>query len=179
MPYESSINTGLPVIPDPRDNKDFLEFTRLYNAIRTITLAVDSYTGNSRVEQNLFDQTPFSSSIQSQNTQKIFVQFTEAAINGQMVNLYNNAGVLNARLANAATPRQAHGFCITSVGVAIGDFAQVTLGGLCSAISGLVAGSTYYLSNTPGNVSVAAGTTPQILGFALSPTQMFFKPTLR
>src|SRR4051812_24770358 len=100
MPYKSSINTGLPNIPEPPDPAFFAEFQRVYNAIRNLTIAVDAYTGALPADAAYYSQTPATTTLLSQNTQRLYVKFSEAASYGQTINLYNNAGVLNARLSN-------------------------------------------------------------------------------
>jgi len=52
----------------------------------------------------------------------------------------------------------------------------VQLGGLCTAFTGLTAGSKYYLSNTAGGVSATAGTYTVQLGTSESTTAMVFNP---
>jgi len=179
MPYKSTINTGLPNIPDPPDPKFFPEFTRLYNAIRNLTIAIDSYTGALAQEPEYYSQTPATTTILLQNTNRLYVTFSENVSYGQMVNLYNVSGTLTARLASAAAAgKQAHAWCSTVGGVTSGNFAEVMLGGLCTAISGLTPGQSYYLGNTAGTVAPTTGTVTQIVGFALTPVNLYFKPTL-
>jgi hypothetical protein len=177
MPYKSSINTGLPNIPDPPDPDFFAEFTRVYNAIRNLTLAIDSYTGALPADTANFSQTPPSSSILSQNVLRVYVPFGVTIAYGQMVNLYNVSGVLTARLAAANVGGlQAHGWC--SIPASSGAYGEIMLGGLSKGVTGLTPGTTYYLSNTPGAVSTTPGTVSQRLGFALGTDYMFMQPQL-
>ena len=179
MAYKSSINTGLPNIPDPPDPAFFAEFTRIYNAIRNLTLAVDSYTGSLPQDPDFYDETPATSTILSQNTQRLYVKFSEAATYGKAINLYNNAGVLNARLSSAAAAgKPIHAWCSTASGVTIGNYGEVMLGGLCTAIGGLTIGQTYYAGNTAGAIAPTAGTVSQKIGYAIGPTLLIFRPDL-
>ena len=179
MSYRSTINTGLPNIPDPPDPKFFAEFQRVYNAIRNLTLALDSYTGALAQDPEFYSETPPTTTILLQNTNRLYVVFSENVSYGQMVNLYNNAGTLTARLASAASAgKQAHAWCSTVAGVTAGNYAEVMLGGLCTAISGLTPGQSYYLGNTAGAIAPTTGTVNQIVGFALTSVNLYFKPTL-
>lgn len=178
MAYKSSINTGLPNIPDPPEPEFFAEFTRIYNAIRNLTIAIDSYTGALPAEAASFSQTSLSSSVLSQNVLRVYVPFGVTIAFGQMVNLYDGgSGVLTARLASAASGGlQAHGWC--SIGAASGAYGEVMLGGLCKGVTGLTPGLTYYLGNTPGGVAATPGTVSQKLGYALGNSSLFIQPQL-
>ena len=179
MSYKSSINTGLPSVPDPADSRAFADFLRIYNAIRNITLAIDSYTGALAQEPEFYSQTPATQTILTQNTQRLYVKFSENIGYGQIVNLHNVSGILGARLASAsAAGKQGHAWCSTVGGVTSGAFGEVMLGGLCTAISGLTPGQTYFLGNTAGTIAPTPGTVNQPVGFALTTVNLFFKPTL-
>jgi hypothetical protein len=179
MAFKSSVNTGLPNIPDPPDPAFFSEFTRVYNAIRNLALALDSYTGALTQDSSVYSQITPPSSILVQNTQRLYVLFSEAATYGQTINLWNNAGILNARLSNAsAAGKPIHAWCSTAAGVAIGAYGEVMLGGLCTAIGSLTPGSTYYAGNVSGTIAPTAGTISQKIGYALGASYLFFKPDL-
>lgn len=179
MPYKSSINTGLPNIPDPPDPTFFAEFTRVYNAIRNLTIAIDAYTGALPQDAAYFSQTPATSTILSQNTQRFYVIFSEAVGYGKTVNFWNNAGVVNARLSNAtAAGKPIHAWCSTAGGVGAGAWGEVMLGGLCTAIGGLTIGTTYYAGNTAGTIAPTAGTISQKIGYAIGPALFIFQPDL-
>ena len=179
MSYKSSINTGLPNVADPPDPKFFAEFTRIYNAIRNLTIAIDTYTGSLPPDPEYYSVTPPTSSVRSQNTQKVYVITSVAISYGKTVNLYNNAGVLTARLSDATTAgKHCHGFCSNAAGGASGAYIEVTLGGLCTAIGSLTPGATYYNGNTPGTVATTPGTVPQKIGFALGTSALYFNPDL-
>ena len=178
MSYKSTINTGLPNIPDPPDPAFFPEFTRVYNAIRNLTIAIDAYTGSLAADPTYYNATPISTTVLTQNLQRVYVQFTDTIAYGQIVNLYNNGGALGARLSSASTSSPAHAWCSTAGGVTSGNWGEVMIGGLCSAISSLTPGATYYLGNTSGAIAPTAGTLSQKIGFALGTNLLFFKPDL-
>lgn len=179
MPYKSSINTGLPNIPDPPDASFFAEFTRVYNAIRNLTIAIDNYTGALPADAIYYSQTLPASTLLSGNLNRFYVRFSEAATYGQVINLWNNAGTVNARLAKASTAGyHMHGWCSLPAGVASGAYSEVILGGLCAAIGGLTPGTTYYLGNTAGTIAPSAGTVSQKIGYAIGTSNLIVQPDL-
>ena len=179
MGFKSSINTGLPNIPDPPDPAFFAEFARVYNAIRNIQLAVDSYTGMVPQDAAFYSQTPPTSTILNQNVQRFYVKFSETATYGATINLWNNAGIVNARLSSAAAAgKPVHAWCSTAGGVTAGAYGEVMLGGLCTAIGGLTIGSTYYAGNTAGTIASTVGTVAQKVGYAIGASLFIFKPDL-
>lgn len=179
MAYKSSINTGLPNIPEPPDPAFFAEFTRIYNAIRNLTIAIDAYTGSLSAEAAYYSQTPPTTTVLTQNTQRLYVKFSEAVAYGQTINLWNNASVLGCRLASAAAAgKPMHGWCSTAGGVASGAYGEVMLGGLCTAIGSLTIGTTYYLGNTAGAIAPTAGTISQKIGYAIGANYLIVQPDL-
>lgn len=98
---------------------------------------------------------------------------------GDLVNIYDNAGVVSVRKADAATNKEAHGFVKSAV--PSGGNATVYFGGTISGLSGLTPGARQYLSGTTaGQRTETAPTTPgyivQYVGFATSTTSMSFEP---
>lgn len=179
MAYKSSINTGLPNIPDPPDPKFFGEFARIYNAIRNLTIAVDAYTGALGADPEYYDQTPPTSSLLSQNSLRIYAKAGVDISYGKMIHLYDVAGVLTMELASAVdVTKPMHGWCSTPGGVLTGEWGEVRLGGLCTSFNSLICGQTYYLSNTAGSISTTPGTSSQKIGFGLGPTSLFVQPQL-
>lgn len=179
MGYKSSVNTGLPNIPEPKDPEDFAELARIYNAIRTLAVALDAYTGAIATEPEFQSQTPPTSTLLVQNMQRLYVKFDTDITYGKTVYLYESLGLLRAGLASAADPvKRMRGWCNTVGGVLSGDYGEVMLGGLCTAIGGMTAGVTYYAGNTAGTIANAPGTYSQKVGFAISSTQIFMRPEL-
>lgn len=96
---------------------------------------------------------------------------------GDFVNLYNNAGTINCRKADADNARPAHGF--VKAGVTSPANATVYgLGELNDQVSGLTVGAAYWLSTTAGGVTTTppSGTANivQPLGVAKSATAIRF-----
>lgn len=176
MSFKCSVNLGLPAISEPPDPAFFGEFTRVYNAIRNLALALDQYTGILPADAAYYSATGISG-VLSQNLTRIYVPFGVAIAAGQVVHLYNVAGVLTAELATAvAGVKPMHGWC--SIGAGIGAYGEVMLSGKCDLIGGLTPGTTYYLADAAGSISNAAGTTTQRIGFALGASSLFVNPTL-
>jgi hypothetical protein len=105
---------------------------------------------------------------------------SEAITAGAFVNYYSNAGVLNVRNADATTnAKPANGFVLASVAAAA--TATIYLASQTNnAVTGLVIGSDYYLSTTPGagtaTAPSATGNIVQPLGRADKVTEIVFVP---
>jgi hypothetical protein len=102
---------------------------------------------------------------------------SEALNAGDFVNLYNNAGTLNARKADASNARQCDGF--VNAAVANGANATVYLEGQNEALAALTPGSKYFLG-VAGAISTVpastAGHIHQYIGKALAATELVFEP---
>lgn len=104
----------------------------------------------------------------------VTVASSENLAAGDFVNLYNNGGTINARLADANANRRAHGFVLANV-TSPAD-ATVYYGDVNNELSGLTVGAEYFLSETAGGVVTPAPTTAgslaQRLGVAQSATEL-------
>ena len=97
---------------------------------------------------------------------------------GDFINLFDDAGTIKARKANATNnTKPAHGF--VKVAVTSGSNATVYVEGYNNVLVGLTVGSKYFLSTTGGQaVTVAPSTTGnilQFLGYAVSTTTVNFE----
>lgn len=102
---------------------------------------------------------------------------SEALVAGAFVNIYDNAGTANVRNASATdTTKPAHGFVKSAV--TSGANATVYLDGENNSLTGLTAGSRYYLDTTGGQATATApsatGNNLQFLGYATSTTTIQF-----
>lgn len=93
---------------------------------------------------------------------------------GKYVNVYDNAGTQNVRLADNSNGRDAHGWVISSV--TSGNNATVYFEGANTALSGLTIAARYYL-DTAGGVTATAPVAPgaqisQFVGIAVSATEI-------
>lgn len=103
---------------------------------------------------------------------------SESLTAGDFVNVYNNAGTLNVRKADATTSgKEAHGFVLASV--TFPAAATVYFEGINTQRSALTVGAKYYLDTTAGGVvaapPAASGNVVQYIGTALSATELNFE----
>lgn len=184
MTQKFSMDLGLAFIPETPNAAIFEELYKVYNAIKILASAVDQYTGAIRPDEDTWSLLPPQSTVFSQNTNRIYVPFSEDISPGELVNLYNDAGTLTAKLAGGTAwiGEDCRGFSSLGVTVLAGDYGEVTLFGLHTLISGATPGALYYVSNTTtGNITTTppvSGEHSQPIGIALSATSLFFNPPL-
>jgi hypothetical protein len=173
MARQLSLNLGLPVYPEARDDPSvFLDFFRLYSAINNVAYALDQYTGaigRETIDWNTL--APSDTLIAASN--RLYLPTTDTLTTGALVNIYNNAGTPSARLANATGTLLCRGF--STGNYAAGGYAEILLRGLIANATGLTPGLSYYLAASPGGFTSTSGTQP--IGFAISATQIFINPT--
>lgn len=96
-----------------------------------------------------------------------------------MVNVYNNAGTLNVRKADANNNMPCNGY--VTAAVTSPAAADVYFDGIISGFVGLTPGARYYLSITAGEITATppSGSTEivQFIGYAVSATEIEFDPT--
>jgi hypothetical protein len=110
----------------------------------------------------------------------ISVVASEALSAGNFVNIWNNAGTLNVRKADAtAVGKEANGFVLA----AVSSSATATVfsaSNMNTQLTGLTVGAVYYLDTTAGGVTTTApsatGNLVQRLGRANSTTALVFQP---
>jgi len=100
----------------------------------------------------------------------VVVPSSENLAAGDFVNLYPNAGTTNARKADATNnTKPAHGFVLAGV-TSPANATVYLVGNINTAVTGLTPGTDYYLSTTPGTVTItppaAAGNIVEFLGRA-------------
>ena len=115
----------------------------------------------------------------SGNLRRLYVKASEPIVFGGIINLWNNAGLLEVRNANATNnTRVADGFCSAPLGLSTGEIGEVTVGCGIARIGGLVVGQRYWLSTTNGVIanipSTAAGNVEQLLGIGIDATHFFY-----
>jgi hypothetical protein len=104
---------------------------------------------------------------------------SEALSAGNLVNVWDNAGTLNARKADATTEgKEADGFVIAAF--ASSASAVVYFEGRITGLTGLTVGARYYMSDTAGAVTETpvsgSGKVHQYIGKALTATEINFEP---
>lgn len=106
------------------------------------------------------------------------VPASEALSAYDLVNLWDDAGTLKARKADAATAKQADGYVVAAL--SIGADATVYFDGQMTGMTSLTVGARYYLSDSAaGGVTLTpvsgAGKMHQYIGKALSATELTFE----
>lgn len=167
----ASINLGLPAAPEVDSPELYSSLLPVYNAIRNVLYALDSYTGNTLITASEYDQVPAYSQILTQKTAVLYVKLAQDVTNGQILNLFDSGG-LRAQKALAGTSR---GHCFSLASGVTGQHIPVCLLGICSGIGGLSIGSGYYLSSTVAG-AVTNTVTSQRLGFAVDTNKLWFNP---
>lgn len=101
---------------------------------------------------------------------------SEAISAGNLVNLYNNAGVLTARKADAATNKPAHGYA--KAAIASAATGVVHFEGKISGLTGLTPGDVYLgaAGAVTATAPTATGSCSQLVGTATSATEVNFNP---
>lgn len=105
---------------------------------------------------------------------------SESLAAGDFINLFDDAGVLKMRKADASNNRRAHGFVRLSVNMGESG-AAYGAGYINDQLTGLTQATTYYLGETAGGVATsgpasAANVIHQEVGFAFSATELYFVP---
>jgi len=173
----SKIITGLPSLPsDQLPPELWDDFKTIYNALNNLAQGISVYGGVDGVDSSEWADSPPANTILSGNLTRMYPRASVAIAAGQIVNLFDNAGSMDARLANSTTAAtMAHGIANTAA-AAGARFEMQWLRSFVTSIGGMVPGTLYWLSTTGGAVQnlppVAAGTIQQPIGLALSAAQM-------
>jgi len=149
---------------------------------RSILLAQIGYTALGRPTDTDLKQAEYTIFEPPANRADSFVSVAagEDLAQNDLVNLYNDAGTLKARKADANTspPRPADGWASETVSTGNYVIAYLT-STLVTGMSGLTPGSDYYLSATAGAVTATAPSSSanirQRVGKALSATVLSFE----
>jgi len=183
--FSSPFSLGLGDTPDTQDPRLYNLLSPLYNALIQLQVAFTQYCGVAQRVRGDWATLRPRDTVYPENMHRLYVPASEAIVYGGMVNLYNNAGVLNARNANATNnTKMAHGYCGEAAGTVGGGAVTevIVLSGLVLT-TGLTPGTRYFLSTTNGLITatapVAAGNIEQVIGFALSATELLFDTSLQ
>lgn len=120
------------------------------------------------------------SALLTNNSHRFYTQASENIAQGAAINLWPQLGTLFVRNANGTTgSKPCDGFCSQQGGIASGGIGEVILNnGINTGISGLVAGTRYFLGTTNGTYTsvapVAAGNLQQSLGIAIDSGSLVF-----
>lgn len=173
----SKIQTGLPDLPDDTvDPKLYDDLLILHRAIKNIVLYVGRYAGIDAPTPDIWSGIQYVDTILTANLNRLYPVASVPITAGQIVNLFNSAGNLRARLAVATgAATMAHGIAMTSA--AAGEqFEMYWLRGYVDTIGGMTIGTVYWLSTVAGaiqNVAPAVvGQIQQQIGLALTSSQL-------
>lgn len=160
-----STNLGLPEVPLVKDSQLFIEFLRVYNAIRALAAKVDLVSG----------QTAYS------DEEKLAVKANSTVLVGNQAFLYAECAV-DVVAGNTvdfdATGKLILGTATTVKGVALeekltSEVCKVLLLGLLP-ITSATPGIVYYAdTTTPGLISTSGS---QVIGYGLPGGSIFFSP---
>jgi hypothetical protein len=181
LKFNLPFNTGLSDTPPPTQDPVVQSiYNSFYNAFLQIQQSMHQYLGLGQQLQSLWDLLKYDQTLHQASVNRLYVKASETITYAQAINLHDNGGVLNVRLANATNnTKPCHGFCTTLAGIASGVSGEVILNfGLLTGITGVVRGTRYFLSTTNGLITatapVAAGNIEQPLGLALDTVALHF-----
>lgn len=175
----SKITIGLPQTPEGVPPELFTPLFNVYQAVQNLRFFLSKFAGVDEYSSDLWSQLSLDDTLWPGNSKRWYVKQNEALNFGQAVSPINVAGVAQARLANATNnTRWACGFVSSNDHtVGVGNFCEVTIGdGLLLGVSGLAAGSRYWLNTVNGQITnvapVAAGNIEQFVGWALAANRL-------
>lgn len=184
LPDSFRIQLGLPTLPaDDIEPMLYDDFLQVFRAIQNLLRGVSTYCGVDAPPSDTWSSVVFAYTLLTGNLSRLYVPASVAISRGQAINLHNNAGVLNARLAvctSAAT--MCHG--VANNTVAIGGICEINyLQGLLDSIGGMTVGSLYYLSSVAGAIQTTRPSTVgqiiQSVGVALTTGQLAMAVSLQ
>jgi len=173
-----TVNTGLQQLPDNSlEPRIYQSFVAVHLAIANLVQQVSELTGIDEYPPDLWPQLTPATTLTTGNATRMYLPAGVNLTAGQMVNLYNNAGVLSVRLAQGnAAGTMAHG--IVNASCLAGETASINyLRTYTDLIGGLAIGVLYYLDPAvAGGITnvrpAAAGNIIQPVGVGLSATTL-------
>lgn len=176
----SPIQLQLPNFPEselPPAVRQMAE--QLYISIWNLVRAFQEQCGVGGWPQSDWSQVTPSMSLLTANLNRLYAPASEGIIHGALINMWNDAGTLRVRNANAANnARFACGFCNVPGGVSSGASGEFILGAGLMPVSGVIPGTRYFLSTTDGLISPtppgAAGNIRQYVAVGISSSSVFY-----
>lgn len=166
-----SLPLGLDLAPAAKREIDpdlLQDLYRLYNACKLLAEGLDAYTGIVGAPFDDWD-TVGSGAIMVQNLSRLYVQYNATATLGQLIALNSSGQAILGTVGNVIGWAPA--------GVTAGNYGEVRLFGLHTAVTGLTPGTSYYASSTPGGLTFTV--TSQKVGVALATNRLLFFPDMR
>ena len=165
MANQYSQNLGLDLVPLTKDPENLGDIYRLYNAVKLVMTALDSYTGAIPPESGDWS-TVGSSAIMVQNLCRHYAQAATNITPGQLIALNSSGQFILGTVGNVI------GWAPLAINS--GAYGEIKLLGLHTAVAGLTPGVSYYASSTAG--AITSTVTAQKVGFALAANRLFFNP---
>lgn len=163
MTQQSSINTGLDILPATTDKSNFGDIFKLYNAIKILADSIDLYTG-----ELVPTGTESSAGLTYLRVQKISRAYLQASVSitaGQMVGINGSSQIVLGTVGTVV------GFAPAAI--TAGNYGEIDLLGLCTAYTGLTPGAMYYAAAAGAITAVPSA---QKIGFAITTTTLFVNP---
>lgn len=156
----SVVNLNVPAIaPDGFTTPEVRAAVELFlNGFNNFLRSFEQYVGATQKDVTLWPFLVPSDTLLRHQAGRLYGVAGEVLANGDFVNIYNNAGILNFRKSNgtAGTIRPAHGYCSTSGGIGIGAIGEIILAQGILAVSGILPGQPIYLSTSAGLATTTA-----------------------
>lgn len=134
----------------------------------------EKYVGVTQKDMALWSSLLPSDTLLSHQMRRLYVTAGANLILSDLIQLYNDAGTLKARKAQATagTVRAADGFCSTADGILTGQRGEVILSSGIATITGVNPGDRLYLSTAAGQATLVApagvGQLEQFVGIGVS-----------
>jgi len=188
-PINSILNIGIPALtPDQFDEHPEVKaavelFINVFNNLQQL---LEQYNGFTQKDITLWSSIKPSDTLLAHQPRRLYAIAFNNMVYGDIVNIFNNAGVMNAQLANAAAGvvKRGYGFCSTAAGVLAGSRAEFIIGEGLITLAGVNPGDVLFLSaaGVPGKVvanvpPVGVGQLEQTLGFGVDFNLAYFRPT--
>jgi hypothetical protein len=170
---------GLPQLPEGVPPELFNQFFIIYQAINNLLRQISQFAGIDAQDSTIWDQLSVDDTIWQIVPTRWYARQNEALNFGDAVSAFLSSGELQVRKANATdNTRPCIGFVTSQDHTSsIGSFCEVTASvGLITGISGMTAGTRYFLSTSAGLITstapVAAGNIEQVVGIALASNRL-------
>lgn len=178
------IELPLPELPGSGHKEDiYNEFVAVFNSLRRIQQVMNTQLGLAGASSEVISSMSLTDGL-SVRRDRIYVELSEAASYGMMLNIHNVAGVVKARKAsNVDEAHRCWGVLNSEGSHAAGARVECAFGNCwIAAVGGLNPGQEYFLSSTPGYLTNAPDPLTetnirQSIGLALTATEMWFAPS--
>lgn len=189
-PINSLLNIGIPALtPDQFDeNPEVKAAVELFiNVFFNLQQLLEQYGGYTQKDITLWNSLAPTDTLLAHQPRRLYAKAFQNHAFGDIVNIFNNAGVMNAQLADAAAGlvKRAFGFCNTTAGILAGARGEYILFEGLLPLVGVVPGDILYLSaaGIPGKVvanvpPVGVGQLEQTLGMGIDFNLAYFRPAI-